>query len=118
MWELISSLRLFRDPSTAALHLAWVDEVRGRLADLDLLPVLALVPPEGYIPDFLTPPPGSPLVRIEDELERVRSTPARQVVKELDVFSGQHEGGLPAAAAPIARNPRREVPRLARTLAE
>ncbi|MFL5842899.1 MAG: DUF5937 family protein [Thermoleophilaceae bacterium] len=117
MWELISSLRLFRDPSTAALHLAWVEQVRGRLADLDLLPVLSLVPPEGYVPDFLTPPPSSPLARIEEELERVRSTPARQVVKELDMFRGQHEG-LPAPAERFERNPRREVARLARTLAE
>jgi DNA-binding transcriptional ArsR family regulator len=118
MWELMSSLRLFRDPATAALHLPWAEEVRDRLADLDLLPLLALVPPEGYIPDFLTQPPTSPLVRFEDELERVRSTPARQVVKELEIFRSQHEGGLPAPAEKIARNPRREVARLADTLAD
>jgi DNA-binding transcriptional ArsR family regulator len=118
MWELLSSLRLFRDPATAALHLPWAEQVRGRLADLDLLPLLALMPPDGYVPDFLSPPPSSPLVRFEDELERVRSIPARQVVRELEFFRSQHEGGLPAPAQPIARNPRREVARLADTLAE
>jgi DNA-binding transcriptional ArsR family regulator len=118
MWELMSSLRLFRDPATAALHLPWAEAVRDKLGDLDLLPLLALVPPEGYVPDFLTPPPTSPLVRFEDELERVRSTPARQVLKELEIFRTQHEGGLPAPAEPIARHPRREVARLAQTLAD
>ena len=88
------------------------------MADLDLLPLLALLPPEGYIPDFVTPPPTSPLGRFDDELERVRTTPARQVVKELDIFAGQHGGRLPAAAQSLRRNPRREVPRLARTMAE
>ena len=110
-------MRLFRDPSTAALHLPWVQEVRGRLADLDLLPLLALLPPAGYVPDFITPPPRSPLDRIEDELERVRATPPEQVAKELDIFAGQHGNQLPAAAAPLRRNPRRAVPRLVETMA-
>jgi len=111
-------VRLFRDPSTAALHLPWVEQVRARLAELDLLPLLALLPPDGFVPDFITPPPRSPLDRIEDELERVRATPPRQVAKELDIFAGQHGNRLPAAAVPLRRNPRREVPRLADTMAD
>src|SRR3954467_1274511 len=92
MGELASSLRLFRDPANAALHLPWVEQVRGQVADLDLLPLLSLLPPDGYLPDFITPPPRSPLDRPEDEFERVLSTPPRQVVKELDIFAGQHNG--------------------------
>jgi DNA-binding transcriptional ArsR family regulator len=111
-------LRLFRAPSSAALHLPWIGEVRGKVADLDLLPLLSLLPPEGYIPDFITPPPESPLMRIEDELARVRSTPPRQVRKELGIFERQHGNRLPAAAEPLLRNPRREVQRLADTMAE
>src|SRR4051812_5087175 len=116
MFELVSSIRLFRDPATAALHLPWVEQVRGEVADLDLLPLLALVPPEGYIPDFFTPPPRSPLERPEEELERVRGTPAAQVVKEMDIFRGQHGGRLPAPAKALRDNPGREVPRLADTM--
>jgi DNA-binding transcriptional ArsR family regulator len=118
MWELASSLRLFRDPSTAALHLPWVEQVRGSVGDLDLLPLLSILPPDGYVPDFLTPPPESPLVRVEDELERIVATPARQVVKELDVFASQHGGQVPAPAEPLRRNPRRELPKLVATLHE
>jgi hypothetical protein len=47
VWELTNSLRLFRDPSTAALHLPWVEQVRGQVGDVDLLPLLALLPPDG-----------------------------------------------------------------------
>src|SRR4051812_16192228 len=115
--ELSSSLRLFRDPSIAALHLPWVEQVRGELADLDLLPLLAILPPHGYMPDFITPPPGSPLARIEDELELVRATPAKQVRKELDIFEDQHGGRFPLAAEPLRRKPAREVPRLVDTMA-
>jgi DNA-binding transcriptional ArsR family regulator len=95
-----------------------VQQVRGRVGDLDLLPLLSLLPSEGYIPDFVTPPPRSPLARIEDELERVRATPAAQVRKELDLFERQHDGALPAAAEPLRRQPRRELPKLVRTMAE
>lgn len=76
MWELVISLRALRAPSEAATHLPWVRSVRERVRGLDLLPLLGLVPLEGYIPDFLTPPPNTPLGSFEDELEAVRSTPA------------------------------------------
>jgi DNA-binding transcriptional ArsR family regulator len=118
VWELTTSVRLFRAPSTAALHLPWLDQVRGELSDLDLLPLLSLLPPDGYIVDFITPPPGSPLMRVEDELEMIRRTPARQVRKELEIFRTQHGGRLPAAVEPMVRNPQREVGRLADTMAE
>jgi DNA-binding transcriptional ArsR family regulator len=112
MWELVSSVRLFRDPSTAAVHLPWVEQVRDRLAGLDLLPLLSLLPARGYIPDFITPPPRSPLERIDEELERIRATAPRQIEKELEIFAGQHGNRLPEPAQPLRRNPRRELPRL------
>ncbi|HYZ29950.1 MAG TPA: DUF5937 family protein [Thermoleophilaceae bacterium] len=92
--------------------------MRGELADLDLLPLLALLPPDGYIPDFIAPPPVSPVMRIEDELERVRATPPRQVRKELAIFESQHGNRLPPAAEPLRRHPEREVARLAETMRE
>ena len=113
MWELTTSVRLFRSPSMAALHLPWVEEARSKLADLDLLPLMALLPPQfGYIVDFITPPPSSPLMRLEDELDGIRRTPARQVRKELEIFRTQHGKRLPAVLEEMARNPRRELGRL------
>src|SRR5436305_987073 len=117
MMEAVGSLHLFRDPALAALHLPWVEEVRGRLSDLDLLPLLSLLPTRGYMPDFVTPPPESALVRFEDELERVAATPTAQVRKELGIFESQH-GRFPVAAEPLRRDPRRELPKLVKTIGE
>jgi DNA-binding transcriptional ArsR family regulator len=92
--------------------------VRGRVADLDLLPLLSLLPADGYIPDFITPPPSSPLMQIDDELDLVCGTSPHQVRKELGIFKSEHGGQLPPAVEPLRRNPKRELPRLADTMAE
>jgi DNA-binding transcriptional ArsR family regulator len=54
-----------------------------RLRGLPLGLPLALMRPDGYIPDFLTPPPTGPLAEIDEELALVRSTPREQVDLEL-----------------------------------
>jgi DNA-binding transcriptional ArsR family regulator len=119
VWELTTSVRLFRSPSTAALHLPWLEEVRSKLTDLDLLPLMALLPPEyGYIVDFITPPPNSPLMRVEDELELIRRTPLHQVRKELEIFRTQHGNRLPAVLEAMVVHPRRELGRLVDAMAE
>jgi DNA-binding transcriptional ArsR family regulator len=83
MWELIDSLRVLRTPSRRALHLPWLRAVRPRLRGLDLTELYALVPVTGYLPDFLTPPPDTPLPQFAAELERVRRTPPGTAFAEL-----------------------------------
>lgn len=90
--------------------------MRGRLADLDLLPLLALLPREGFSPDFISPPPGSPLPGIADDIDAIRATSEEQVLKELAIFERIH-GPLPAPVEPLRANPRRELDRLADTMA-
>jgi len=82
-WELVTSLRALRQPSSAGLHLEWVRSVRGTLGGLDLRPALALLGRADYTPDFLTPPPESPLASIADGLEQIRGTPVAQVRREV-----------------------------------
>jgi DNA-binding transcriptional ArsR family regulator len=115
MWELVISLRALRDPSEAAMHLPWVRSVRERLRGLDLLPLLGLVPPQGYIPDFLTPPPNTPLASFEDELDAIRATPTARVRNEVGL---RLEDGMPAELGePFLRQPRPALARLADSLA-
>ena len=115
MWELVISLRALRDPSEATMHLPWVRSVRERVRGLDLLPLLSLVPPDGYIPDFLTPPPNTPLASLEDELDAIRATPLARVRTE--VGFRVRDGLAPEYAEPFLRHPRRSVNRLADSLA-
>jgi Helix-turn-helix domain len=115
MWELVISLRALRDPGGVPMHLRWVREVRERVRGLDLLPLLGLVPLTGYIPDFLTPPPDTPLASFEDELAAIRRTPASRVRTEVGLRL--EEGLSPELAEPFLKRPRRAVDRLADSLA-
>ncbi|GAB3891094.1 hypothetical protein GCM10027612_36380 [Microbispora bryophytorum subsp. camponoti] len=83
MWELVASLRVLRAPGRHSLHLPWLRAVRPRLREADLRDLFALVPVNGYIPDFLTPPPGTPLPDFAAELERVRATPPATAYEEI-----------------------------------
>jgi len=114
-WELVTSLRALREPSRAAVHLEWVRSARGSLEGLDLRAALALLVRRDYTPDFVTPPPESPLATIEDDLERIRATPAAQVRREVSVVAERSRA--PELEA-FLRHPRREARRLADVLAE
>lgn len=74
MWELVASLRTLQQPARQSIHLPWLKAVRPRLTGLDLSELLALVPPSGYLADFITPPPDTPMPDFDAELDRVRRT--------------------------------------------
>ena len=116
MWEVVSSLRLLRDPSRGALHLPWLEDVRLRLAGLDLGPALSLLPPDGYIPDFLTPPPTGPLATFEEELERMRGTATAQVRHDMSLLVDRR--GPSPLQRPFVERPRWAVNRLTEALSE
>ncbi|MEU2622611.1 DUF5937 family protein [Streptomyces sp. NPDC007157] len=82
--EAVYSIRMLASAERRRRHQPWVDDVRAKLRTLDLLPLRALIPPTGYVPDFLTPPPdGSGPRRITEELEMVRATPSEHFVAEV-----------------------------------
>lgn len=111
MWEAIRSLVALQDPSTAALHVPWLRSLSGRLGGIALEPVVALIPPRGYMPDFLTPPPGTPLGRIADDLDALRRTPVSQIRHDIELFRAEHPRSRTSDA--WLEHPRREVSRLA-----
>src|SRR4051812_43200715 len=102
MWELVSSVRALRSISEDALLLPWFERVRPELRRLDLAALLALPPRHGYIPDFSSPPPTSPLADFEEELELVRSTPVSLVRNDMGALARQQYGGrLPDVLKPF-----------------
>jgi DNA-binding transcriptional ArsR family regulator len=86
--EVLQAARAVGVPAPGASQLAWLKQRSGILRDLhrnhDLSPLLALLPERGYVPDFLTPLPASPLADIERELEEIRQTPADRARTEID----------------------------------
>jgi DNA-binding transcriptional ArsR family regulator len=117
MYELIASLRAIREPDSAALHLPWVREAIPIAAGLDLATAFALIPTvAGYLPDFLTPPPSTPVASFEDELELVRRTPPAQVRNDVGwLLDGRRP---PESVKPLLELPRPALDRLAASLEE
>jgi DNA-binding transcriptional ArsR family regulator len=112
LFELVHSLVALRDPAHAALHVPWLRSLSGRLDGLALERAVVLLPPRGYSPDFVTPPPSGPLGSIEDDFAALRATRAAQIRDEMGLFASQH----PKEGATVERwvaHPRREVRALA-----
>jgi DNA-binding transcriptional ArsR family regulator len=117
LFEATASVAALRDPARHSIHLPWVRAVRPRLAGFGGLALLdALVGADGgYSPDFVAPPPASPLPDVRAEVERVARTPAAQVRRELEWL---HPDGPPPVLRPLLDRPRRGLERLAAVLLE
>src|ERR671910_3078950 len=83
--EVVMSLGALSDPGRHVVHLPWVERTREALvgSGLDLGPALALTRGDGYIPDFLTPPPLTPLPTFEAEMALLSRTPHETVEEEV-----------------------------------
>ena len=102
--EVGRSRRLLDDPAAGALHLPWVVEALERTADLDLSLLRALDPTGVYTPDFVSPPPDTPLAELEDELAVVAATPPEQARAEVE-RSYRRKPPLPAVLEPFVADP-------------
>ncbi|MGI5240788.1 DUF5937 family protein [Dactylosporangium sp. CA-139066] len=108
IWELVASLRTLADPARQAIHRPWVTAVRPRLAGIEGFDELvAIVPPDGYMPDFLTPPPEQQAPTFAAELERIRATPPQTAHAEVSQLRRRRsplvEAFLDDAAAGVER---------------
>lgn len=82
--EVCWSTNPLRHPERHALHTPWVRRAQDRLAGLDLELLQELtVSRAGYAPDFVSPPPVTPVAALRDELARVRATPHERVRMEI-----------------------------------
>jgi biotin operon repressor len=87
--ETVTSLCVLDDPTGHTMHLPWYRDVAALAARLDLELVRALVPANGYGPDFVSPPPNSPLPDLNADLERVAATPPNRVRAEIAKLFGR-----------------------------
>jgi DNA-binding transcriptional ArsR family regulator len=77
------------NPQPHAVLLPWITQLSPAMGDTDwsLLADLALVP-RGTIPDFLCPPPSTPMPTLCDELETLRRAPEQVIRSEVSVAYG------------------------------
>jgi hypothetical protein len=118
LFDLIWSTDVLRDPAAHSLHLPWARAARRRLEgfDYELLELLATSSPQNYAPDFVAPPPTTPLAELGDELARVRATSHEQVAREV---GWRFEGtAVPDAARALLDEPERGLAALTAMMAE
>ena len=84
LWETLLSLHLLQEHRPAPRYAPWRDRVATRL-DRDMRPLLALAPPRGYSPDFLTPAAAGE--GLEAGLDALRNTPAGTFHADLGVLA-------------------------------
>jgi DNA-binding transcriptional ArsR family regulator len=92
--EIPLSYRVLINPNFQSPYGRWLEEAYPALYDANLPYLRALIPPEGYIPDFLTQTPLSNRVSIEDDIADVLATPdaiIRGNVQELIKLDGDSE---------------------------
>ncbi len=114
MWEVVTSFRLLRSARPTAAHLPWIEQVRPRLAaaELDSGWLAALIPPSGYLPDFLNPVPSMHAPSLGEELDAVRGAAAAAVQRDLDHL-GRHSGSPSARVRSLRADPEGRLPELA-----
>ncbi len=109
--EVHTSVRALEDPASRALHLPWIRFAQDQVGARDLELLRALQPRDAYTPDFVHPPPSSPLARIEDELSEMLATPAGRIRSEIRFAYGR--AAVPAVLRPFIDRPDAAVAELA-----
>ncbi|MFF9915771.1 DUF5937 family protein [Streptomyces sp. NPDC013457] len=116
--ETATSLWALRQPEKYVLHLPWVRRTRTVLdastsLDRALLGEL-VVNGSGWLPDFITPRPDSPLPDVGEELSRVRATTPEKALA--DVRAAYAHRPLPPRLAELADDPVRLRDAIAETV--
>jgi DNA-binding transcriptional ArsR family regulator len=105
--EAMLAARVLARPASYAHRLHWLRAQSPVIVELaeerDLSPLLSLLPQHGYTPDFLTPPPTSPLADADDEFEQIRATPRAQARREIE--RSLHDRAVDPAVWRVLRRP-------------
>jgi DNA-binding transcriptional ArsR family regulator len=86
--EVVRAVRAMAGSVQDTSHYRWLRQRREVVQHLhrdhDLSLLLALLAEPGFVPDFLTTPPSTPLEDVDEQLNRVRQTPARKARSEIE----------------------------------
>jgi DNA-binding transcriptional ArsR family regulator len=111
LMELHQSVRALENASSQALHLPWIASALELTEDLPLDLLHAFHPEGAYAPDFIHPPPTTPLAEFGDEVEKMLATPPEQVTAE--VRFAYRDRPLPDVLQPYIDDPKAAVVHLA-----
>ncbi|MCA6091118.1 winged helix-turn-helix domain-containing protein [Streptomyces sp. SCA3-4] len=108
MWEVGPSFRLLGCGSVHPVHRPWTEQVRPRLAaaGLDRGWLAELIPPSGYVPDFLNPTPSGPAPGLPAELDGIMAARAERVRHDLDRLRHERGGRLGPRSQALYERPR------------
>lgn len=81
--EIVFSIRIMGALKVRSPHRRWLTEAAAKLRRTDFRPLFALVPPSGYVPDFLTPPPTLGRSDLDSQLEAIRATDPDEFVDQV-----------------------------------
>jgi DNA-binding transcriptional ArsR family regulator len=111
LWETILSFHRLRERRRALVFGEWRSETRTRLNGETRL-LAPMVPPQGYFPDFLTPPEGGS--GLDAGLEALRATPPGRLHSELALTAAGRGGAavLPGRLAALAEGDPEPLARL------
>ncbi|MEU7134528.1 winged helix-turn-helix domain-containing protein [Streptomyces sp. NPDC046261] len=84
LWETLLAAHMVQTGQAPLVFGEWRNRVRGRLTD-PMRRLLALAPPKGYSPDFLTPPEAAQGLRTG--LDAMLSLPRRQLRRDLELLA-------------------------------
>ncbi len=111
LWECVAAFRAWMDPGRHALLLPWITRIKTAVSHMDWEPLTTLaMAPRGAIPDFLAPPPTTPLPEINDELSSLRNVSADVVRAEIEIA---RRGDLPHDLQMALKQPTALLKRLA-----
>ncbi|HEY3001738.1 MAG TPA: DUF5937 family protein [Kribbellaceae bacterium] len=107
LWEVVASAKVLKAARPDPLYRRWAETVRPRLtgAGPGVRLLFDLIQPCWYLPDFLSPPPLTPVPDLTAELTGLRDLPADQIRADLDVLA--HALTHPVSSLEQVTRPRR-----------
>jgi DNA-binding transcriptional ArsR family regulator len=108
--EAVLSLRMWTHPAEYPTQRPWFGRLRTALDGLDPAQrrlLRAVVAPNRWIPDFLTPRPDVPRPGFEHELAALRATPPERITTDLERTYLAHDGVVPVPLRGGLYEPRR-----------